>query len=240
MNVPLRSKDRLPRSSPPPTMPQHSLHPPSNRPPFRSSAHVIPNPSGDECSTTDSRGGRSSSPERVFASFNSRPSRGSNTSQGIRCSPFRSGFCSCSAKHTLCCRDIHPLKLLPHSLASTPRSSPPPHNAAALTPSPARNPMSCRIISLHSTSQSQVLCRELIPHIGLMDRSEALQSIHISTYASKSLALAPKSSQHKRFAPTRKHHTAHIPLGRKTNFLTHTRGRSGGADAETRGKFFFP
>ena len=121
-----------------------------------------------------------------------------------------------------------------------PRSSPPPHNAAALTPSPARNPMSCRIISLHSTSQSQVLCRELIPHIGLMDRSEALQSIHRSTCASKSLALAPKSSQHKRFAPTRKHLTAHIPLERKTNFLTHTRGRSGGADAETRGKFFFP
>ena len=221
-------KTAIPRSSPPPQcrsthyIPQQAtLHitptiqsPPSI--PLISSRH--PNPSGDECSTTDSRGGRSSSPERVFASFNSRPSLGSNTSLGIRCSPFRSGFCSWSAKHTLCCRDIHPLKLLPHSLASTPRSSPPPHNAAALTPSPARNPMSCRIISLHSTSQSQVLCRELIPHIGLMDRSEALQSIHISTYASKSLALAPKSSQHKRFAPTRKHLTAHIPLERKTNF----------------------
>ena len=82
--------------------------------------------------------------------------------------------------------------------------------------------------------------RELIPHIGLMDRSEALQSIHRSTCASNSLALAPKGIQHKRFAPTRKHLTAHIPLERKTNFLTHTRGRSGGADAETRGKFFFP
>ena len=138
-------KTALPRSSPP-LHNAAALTPSPNKHPsisFISSRH--PNPSGDECSTTDSRGGRSSSPERVFASFNSRPSRGSNTSLGIRCFPFRSGFCSCSAKHTLCCRDIHPLKLVPHSLAFLPRSSPPPHNAAAAHVIPNPSGAECSI-----------------------------------------------------------------------------------------------
>ena len=150
-------KTAIPRSSPP-SHNAAALTPSPNKPPsipLISSRH--PHPSGNECSITDSRGGRSSSPKRVFASFNSRPSRGSNTSQGIRCSPFRAGFCSCSAKHTLCCRDIHPLKLVPHSLASTPRSSPPPHNAAALTPSP-NNPPSILLISPRHPSPSGDEC----------------------------------------------------------------------------------